>query len=114
MDVDRSREENLVYIKTSLPSKLSTNFKSPDEVQIITFEINLRKEKWLFVSIYKPLTENSQYFLGISSDLLDFYLSMYDNKVVLGDFNLEPTNPIMLTFASSQNFIDLHRPTFNE
>ena len=32
---------------------------------------------------------------------------MYDNKVVLEDFSLEPTNPIMLNFLSIQNFIDL-------
>ena len=32
---------------------------------------------------------------------------MYDSKVVLGDFNLEPTNPTTLDFLSSQNFINL-------
>ena len=32
---------------------------------------------------------------------------MYDNKVVLGYFNLEPTNPIMLNFLSGHNFTNL-------
>ena len=41
------------------------------------------------------------------NNLLDFYSDMYDNKVVFGDFNLEPTNPIMMNFMDSQNFINL-------
>ena len=41
--------------------------------QIIPFEINLRKEKWLFVTIYKPPSQSNLYFLDLLSDLLDFY-----------------------------------------
>ena len=43
-------------------------------------------------SIYKPALQNNQYFVTILSDLLNFYSDEYDNKVVLGDFNLEPSN----------------------
>ena len=32
---------------------------------------------------------------------------MYDNKVALGDFNLEPPNPILLNFPSSWNFVNV-------
>ena len=32
---------------------------------------------------------------------------MCDNKVVLEDFNLEPTSSIMLNLLSSQNFVYL-------
>ena len=39
---------------TSLPSKILTKFKLPINIQITPFEINLRKKKWLFVSIYEP------------------------------------------------------------
>ena len=44
----------LIYIKASLPSKILSKFKLPINIQIIRFEINLRTEKWLSVSIYKP------------------------------------------------------------
>ena len=54
MDVSSQREELLVYIKFSLPSKMLTKFKLPNNIQIIPFELNLRKNKWIFVSIYKP------------------------------------------------------------
>ena len=82
-----------------------TEFKLPDNIQIIPFELNLRNGKWLFVSIYKPPMQNNQYFFIILSDLLNFYSNKYDNKVVLGDFNLEPSSPSMLSFMDSQNFV---------
>ena len=107
MDVSSSRGGRLVYIKSSLPSKMLTKFKLPNNIQIIPFELNLRKDKWLFVSIYKPPLQNNQYFVSILSDLLDFYSNEYDNKVVLGDFNLQPSRPTMLSFMDSQNFFSL-------
>ena len=65
------------------------------------------KDKWLFVSIYKPPSQNNQYFVSILTDLLDFYSNEYENKVVLGDFNLESSSPSMLSFMDSQNFVSL-------
>ena len=53
----------LVNIKGSIPARFLTRFSTPADTQIIVFEINLRKEKWLFVGIYKPPSLNSQYFL---------------------------------------------------
>ena len=65
-----------------------TKFKLPNNIQIIPFELNLRKEKWLFVSTDKPLLQNNQYFVSILTDMLDFYWNEH-NKVVLADFDLE-------------------------
>ena len=69
----------------------------------------MRKEKWLFVGIYKPPSLNSQYFLDNLSDLLDFYSNHYDNEVILGDFNLKPTDPLMMTFLNEHDLINLIR-----
>ena len=91
----------LVYIKSSLPSKMLTKSKLPNNIQIIPFELNIRKDKWFFVSIYKPPLQNNQYFVSILSNLLDFYSNEYDYKVVLGDFKLEPSSPSMLSFMGS-------------
>ena len=109
IDVSSPRGGFLVYIKSSLPSEMSTKFKLPNNIQIIPFELNLRKDTWLFVCIYKPPLQNNQYFVSILSDLLDFYSNEYDNKVVLGDFNLEPSSPSMLSFMDSQNFVSLRK-----
>ena len=107
MDVSSRRGGLLVYIKSSLPSKLLTKFKLLNNIQIIPFELNRRKDKWLFVSIYKPPLQNNQYFFSILSDLLDFYSNEYDSKVVLGNFNLEPSNSSMVSLMDSQNFVSL-------
>ena len=107
IDLSSRRGELLVYIKSSLPCKMLTKFKLPNNIQIIPFELNLRKDKWLFVCIYKPPLLNDQYFVSILSNLLDFYSNEYDNKVVLGDFSLKPSSPSMLSFMDSQNFVSL-------
>ena len=84
-----------------------TKFKLPNNIQIIPFELNLRKDKWLFVCIYKPPLQNNQYFVSILSNLMDFSSNEYDNKVVLGDFHLELSSPSMLSFMDSQNCVSL-------
>ena len=59
-----------------------TKFKLPNNIQIIPFELNLRKGEWFFVSIYKSPLQNNQYFVSILSDLLDFYPNEYDSSSV--------------------------------
>ena len=101
LDINHRSGGLFVYIKASLPSKILSKFKLPIDIQIIPFEINLRKEKWLFVSIYKPPSQSNQYFLDLLGDLLDIYSQDYDNKVILGDFNLEPSNPSIVSFMNN-------------
>ena len=84
----------------------------PDDIQVIAFEVNLRK-KWLFVSNYKLPSGSSQCFLGILSDLVDFYWREHASKIVYGVVNLEPTNSITFNFLGSQNFINLMMKRFS-
>ena len=50
----------MVFVKSHIPSRRLNDFKIPSNIQVILFEINLRKEKWLIISIYKaPSQENS-------------------------------------------------------
>ena len=107
LDVTSKRGGMLVYIRSSFPSKIMSNFKLPENIQAMPFGLNLRKEKWLFVSIYEPPLQSNSYCLDTLNNLLDFYSGIYDNKVVLGDFNLEPTKPVMIKSMDSQNFTNL-------
>ena len=86
----------MIFVRSSIPTRIISNYRLPPDIQAIPFEINLRKEKWLFISVYKPLSLNNQYFWASSSELLDFYSSIHDNKVDFGDFNLEISYPVML------------------
>ena len=72
----------------------------------MVFEINLRKEKRLFLGIHKPPSLNSQYFLVILPDLLDFYSNYDDNKVILTDLTRKQTDPpLMMTFLNKHDLI---------
>ena len=88
-------------------ARVLTSFSAPADTRIIVYEINLRKGKWLFVGICNPALLNSQYFLDTLSDLLDFQSNHYDNKFILGDFNLKPTGPLMMTFLNEHDLINL-------
>ena len=61
-----------------------SNFKLPENIQVTPFELNLRKEKWLFVSDYKPPLQSNNYFLDTLNDLLDFYPAYMITKWYLG------------------------------
>ena len=98
-----SNWEPLVSVRKSL----TTELRASDYIEIIPLVWDQRKEKRLFGSIYIPPLQNNQYFVSILSDLLNFYSNECDNKVVLGDFNLEPSNPSMLSFMDSQIFVKL-------
>ena len=52
----------LVYVKSSIPSRRLSCENLCDSIQAVLFEINLRKEKWLVISIYRPPSDNSEYF----------------------------------------------------
>ena len=84
LDITSKRGGMLVYIKSSLPSRILYNFKPPENIQAIPFELNLRKKKWLFVSVCKPPLQNNYYFLNTLNDLLDFYSGYTLTKWYLG------------------------------
>ena len=90
-----------------MPPRLLSNHFSPKDIQAIPFELNLRKEKWMFVCIYKPPKQDSQYFLENLSLIIDHYSSIYDNHIILGDFNMEPKNPKLASFMNSFNLYNL-------
>ena len=89
LGISRNSGGLLVFVRSSIPARMLSNYRLQPDIQAIPFEINLRKEKWLFISVYKPPSLNNQYFCDSLSELLDFYSSIYDNKVVFGDFNLK-------------------------
>ena len=61
----------------------------------------------MFVCIYRPPKQDSQYFLENLSLIIDHYSSIYDNHIKLGDFNMEPKNPKLESFMNSFNLYNL-------
>ena len=67
-------------------------------IQVIPFEINLRKEKSLVASIYNVSSQKNKYFLCYLTNLLEFYSTWYEDIIILGDFNIEAENKVMKDF----------------
>ena len=46
-------------------------------------------------------------FLGKVIEVIDHFSSIYDNYIILGDFNMEPSDSILKTFMQSHNLFNL-------
>ena len=65
----------------------------------------------MFMCIYRLPSQNKQYFLGKLSEIIDHFYSIYDNYIILGDFNMEPSDSILKTFMQSHNLFNLSNQT---
>ena len=60
-----ARSEGLLFFrKPHLPIRQLTKLKIPMDMKIIIFELNLRKQKWLVVLVYKPPGKTATYSLN--------------------------------------------------
>ena len=107
LDITDKQGGLLVYIKFHLPSKLLSIHNTSNDLQVIPFELNLRKEKRMFMCIYRTPKQNSQYFLENLSSIADHYSSIYDNYIFLGDFKMEPNCLALTSFIQSFNLFNL-------
>ena len=58
-------------------------------------------------SIYRPPSRNSEYFLNSLTKIIDYFANTYDNHLILGDFNLEPTDSALMEFLDSNSLTNL-------
>ena len=107
LDINNKSGDILVYVKSSIPSRRFSFEELYISIQAIAFEINLRKEKWLVISIYRPPLQNSEYFLNSLTKIIDYFANSYDNHLILGDFNLEPTDSALMGFLDSNSLTNL-------
>ena len=66
----------------------------------------MRKEKWLVTSIYRPPSQNSEFFLNSLTNIIDHFTKLFDNYII-GDFNLEPSNTTLKHFMDSNGLYNL-------
>ena len=97
----------MLYIREDIPSKSLTEIKLDNEIENIFIEINLRSKKWLVSGFYSPKLSHIKNHLQEIGKGLDYYLSKYENFIVLGDFNAEMSNPHMSEFCALYNFTNL-------
>ena len=97
----------LMYVNEDIPSRLLNEHSAPNDLELICIEINLKKQKWLIVGIYRPPNMRESYFLDHLSRITDFYSRKYDRIIIMGDFNLEPTDEPIKAFSNCFNLKNL-------
>ena len=62
LDISDKSGGILVYTKSNIPTRQLNCGNLYKSIQAVPFEINLRKEEWLVISVYRPLSQNSEFF----------------------------------------------------
>ena len=93
----------LLYIRDDIPSRILNNFPVPNAVECFFVEINFYKIKWLICVNYNPNKSNISRHLETIGKGLDLYLPNYDNVLLFGDFNSEPSENDLLHFCELYN-----------
>ena len=96
----------LLYVREDIPSKL-LQFKFDSDIGCIIIEISIFKKIWLIMGLYNPKDQQIVNFLMVISKCLDHYFSLYDNIILLGDFNAEITEVAMDEFSGIYDFKSL-------
>ena len=78
-------------LRVDIPNKLLKTFIAPDDFEGFFIELNLRKKKYLLSCSYNPHKNLIKNHVNTLSRGLDWYSSTYDNIVIIGDLNSEPT-----------------------
>ena len=97
----------LLYVNENIPSRTLYAHITPDDMEILCVEINLRKQKWILIGTYRPPSMSERYFYDNLSRVVDYYSKYYDRIVIMGDFNSEPTDEHTQNFCNSFNLHNL-------
>ena len=98
--------------RENISSKLINSSCIDHDKEYFLVEINLRKQKWLIICNYNPHKTMIKGYLEYISKEIDSHSSKYDNFLLLGDFNSEPTKETMKSFCQIYSFKNLlDKPT---
>ena len=97
----------LIYIKDNIPAKELTNFKISEGIESIFVELNFRRNKWLLMGTYHPPSQCTIHYYTEVGKALDCYRKLYDNILLIGDFNNIETEINTKNFMESHNLKNL-------
>ena len=96
-----------IYVREDIPCIELNTQSITDNLEGICLEINLRKTKWLVFGGYNYNKQNTDNYLAKLGPVLDHYMSQFDNILLLGDFNSEPSELCMSEFCQLYNLKNL-------
>ena len=105
-DNEINSEHKRYSSKEDIPVKFLSSENKP--IEAFFFELNFHKKKWLVCYSYNPNKNNiSSSHLEALRRTLDIYSALYENTILVGDFNVDVNDPIMGFFCESYNFKSL-------
>ena len=92
---DRTKIEGrlLLYVNENLPAKIISSYKFKENSEIILFEFSVSNIKRLLLGNCKPPSQNDLLFINKLNLALNFFSPIYENFVLLGEFNMSTQNP---------------------
>ena len=109
LDISSNSGGILVYIKEDILFKKIEDRDIPRDIQIIPIEINIRKQKWLLLPIYRNPRQDPKYFADNLSRIIDKHTPSRDNVLIIGDFNMVIGDKVMSTLISTYQLFSLYK-----
>ena len=91
----------LLYVNENLPGKIISSYKFKENSEITLFEFSVSNKKWLLLGNNRPPSQNDVSFISELNLALNFFSPIYENFVLLSDFNLSTENPNLKNFMCS-------------
>ena len=94
----------LVFIREEIPVKF---IETKMRIEGFVVELNLKRKKWLLCCSYNPKFSIISFHAIKLGENLGTLTSKYDNIILLGDFNTEPTDTALSNYYEVYNFKNL-------
>ena len=107
LDRDSTGGGIIIYVREDIPCRELRGHQIPNNLESIFLEINHKKYKWLLFGGYNPNKDNIINFVNYVTPVLDYYMTKYDNFLLLGDFNSEMSESTMGDFCDTYNLTNL-------
>ena len=98
----------IIYIREDIPSRLLTEYKSPENVECLFVETNIRRKKWLLCYSYNPHKNNVSNHLHHLNKGLNVYLKYHYNLLILGNINSDLKDGCLNAFSNINNLKSLN------
>ena len=86
------------------------NVKWIVEIYVSLFQRFLLRKTWendFVISIYRPPSQNSKFFINSLTNAIDHLTEIFDIYIIIVDFNLEPSSTTLNHFVESNGLYDL-------
>ena len=82
----------ILYISENIPCRPLNDRPNFPNLELIAIEIRQNKRRWLFIGIYKLPSQSDKEFTNRLSSIIDYYSPIYENLILITDFNLSIEN----------------------